>query len=263
MIAKLIRSIRKRLAFLFPHKTVVRNGITYRLDCREVIDNAIYLDTWESDTLAFIDEFVKPGQTVLEIGANIGAHTMLLARAVGPEGRVYSVEPTEYARAKLNNNIALNPELKDRITVLNYLVTHHSDEELRREIKASWRFAHYFRERDEEVVSSPSISIDDMVARYEIGDIDILKIDIDGYDYKALLGAITTLENSHPLVFVELCEWAQRSCGHSIAEIFSFLEQRGYCGANAVGMTPLSTDDALAIVGEAGSINGVFRVNAS
>jgi FkbM family methyltransferase len=59
---------------------------------------------------------VKPGNAVLDIGRNIGAHTLPLAHLVGPHGRVIAFEPTAYAIRKMRANIALNAglgELKD------------------------------------------------------------------------------------------------------------------------------------------------------
>lgn len=53
-------------------------------------------------------QIVKPGQTVLEIGANIGAHTVWLAQAVGPTGAVLAFEPQRVVFQTLCANLALN-----------------------------------------------------------------------------------------------------------------------------------------------------------
>src|SRR5688572_20988587 len=73
----------------------VRDGIRWQLDLREGIDFSIYLlGSFEPATVRAYRRIVKPGQTVLDIGANIGAHTLPLARLVGPGGRVIAFEPT-------------------------------------------------------------------------------------------------------------------------------------------------------------------------
>jgi FkbM family methyltransferase len=57
---------------------------------------------------ALIAEIVRPGDLVIDVGANIGIYTLLLARSVGPKGQVIAVEaePTNFAR--LQGNVALN-----------------------------------------------------------------------------------------------------------------------------------------------------------
>ena len=65
----------------------VRDGITFDLDLAQGIDFAIYLgNIYERQTRAALRKLVSPGWLVLDIGANIGAHTLPLARQVGPTG---------------------------------------------------------------------------------------------------------------------------------------------------------------------------------
>src|SRR5208283_4389599 len=74
--------------------TVSRGGLRWQLDLSEGIDFAIYLlGAFERSTVITLQKLVKPGDMVFDIGANIGAHTLGLARSVGPAGRVYAFEP--------------------------------------------------------------------------------------------------------------------------------------------------------------------------
>ena len=96
--------------------TMVRNrmvqstidGINYKLDLGEVIDLGVYLNRYEPDMTAAIERLCRSGFTVLDIGANIGAHVLRLSRIVGQSGKVYAFEPTIYAYTKLVYNISLN-----------------------------------------------------------------------------------------------------------------------------------------------------------
>src|SRR6202158_5363177 len=98
-------------------KIAIRDGVTYDLDLSQGIDFAIYLgNIYERQTKAALRRLVSPGSLVLDIGANIGAHTLHLAQLVGPNGRVTAFEPTDYAFRKLGRNLELNPELKSRVT---------------------------------------------------------------------------------------------------------------------------------------------------
>src|SRR5260221_2442029 len=90
---------------------VVRDGIAYDLDLSQGIDFAIYLGgMFERDTARALIRLVEPSSLVVDIGANIGAHTLRLAKLVGPHGQGLAFEPTEFAFAKLKQNLKLNSE---------------------------------------------------------------------------------------------------------------------------------------------------------
>src|SRR5687768_8794135 len=56
--------------------------------------NAPYANCpYEPEVQRTLRRFVRPGDTVVDVGANMGIHTMLLADAVGPNGRVHAIEP--------------------------------------------------------------------------------------------------------------------------------------------------------------------------
>lgn len=254
---KLIRSIRKRIAFIKPLKRAVVDGITYDLDCRETIDLHIYYGGWEASTIAVIRKYVQPGHVVLEVGGNVGAHTLTLAQEVGPNGYVHSIEPTDFARNKLMQNIRLNPEMADRITVHNYLITNEHDPEPRRQIQASWSASHSITQRPDENVVSPTISLDDLAEEAKILRCDFMKIDIDGYDLKAIQGAKHLLTRDSPTIFIELFDAALRENGATLEELVSTLNSFGYSGVD-VDTGQEINNSYLASLSPSASRNGIF-----
>src|SRR3984893_15716811 len=103
---------------------VVRGGINYELDLSQGIDFAIFLgNIYERQTRAALRKLVSPGSLVLDIGANIGAHTLPLAQLVGPNGRVMAFEPTDFAFRKLSRNLGLNPSLAARVEAYHCFLT--------------------------------------------------------------------------------------------------------------------------------------------
>ena len=100
-----------------------RGGIVWELDLKEGIDFAIYLQGgFEPAALREYRRVVKPGSVALDIGANIGSHTLPLARIVGPSGCVYSFEPTDYAFEKQQRNLSLNRDLSKRVKAIQALL---------------------------------------------------------------------------------------------------------------------------------------------
>ena len=89
---------------------VARGGVNWRLNLTEGIDFSIYLlGAFEPITVAACARLIKPGDTVLDIGANIGALALPMARMAGPSGKVYCFEPTDYAFKKLTANLGPEP----------------------------------------------------------------------------------------------------------------------------------------------------------
>lgn len=60
---------------------------------------------------AALAAYLKPGDTAIDIGANVGAYTLVMAGLVGPTGRVIAVEPQPSVLGRLKENLAFNPEL--------------------------------------------------------------------------------------------------------------------------------------------------------
>ena len=63
---------------------------------------------FEAAELAFVEVFLRPGMTALDIGAHNGLYSLLASRRVGPQGRVISFEPSPRERKALRLNLALN-----------------------------------------------------------------------------------------------------------------------------------------------------------
>ncbi len=244
-------------ARMFPHQICSRDGIKYDLDLSEVIDFSIFSGGWEPGTLGFLKENVKPGDVVIEVGANVGAHTLALADLVGPSGAVYAFEPTEYASRKLRRNIQLNPRLGDAIHVRNELVTNAQRDTPNRTIKSSWKTQPAQNVAPERLTCA-SVSIDEFASEERLARLNLLKIDVDGYDYKVLQGASASLEKFRPLVFVELCEYTLTAQGDSIRDIFQLLNRMGYKARYEHGGLIDGADEVLRVVGMNTSMNAVF-----
>src|SRR5215831_3472721 len=99
--------------------------ITARKDCRH--GTMIYLkrDQYIGRSLDLYGEFsefegeifsqwLRPGQSVIEVGSNIGAHTLHLAKLVGPQGTVYAFEPQRLLFQLLCANVTLNERFNVR-----------------------------------------------------------------------------------------------------------------------------------------------------
>ena len=143
---------------------------------------------------------LEPGDVVLDVGANIGTHTVPLAKAVeGSGGIVYAFEPQHLAFQFLCANLALN-------RILNVLFSQQAVGEICCDIKVPvlppWEtinFAGLKIEQDGTGEPVPQKTIDSMALKR----CDMIKVDVEGMESQVLKGASNTIANHKPLLFVE------------------------------------------------------------
>ena len=86
-----------------------RYGKMFVLDSDQVISKSlIEYGEWSQGEISLLERFIKPGMTVLDIGANIGSHTLAFSKAVGPNGRVLAFEPQPTIFGLLAVNVTKN-----------------------------------------------------------------------------------------------------------------------------------------------------------
>jgi len=248
-----------------PQARVHRRGIEWNLDLREGIDFAIWLmGAFEPATVAACARLVPPGGIVLDIGANIGAHTLPLARLIGPRGRVYAFEPTDWAQAKLAVNLALNPDLAARVTRTQTMLTDRTDA-VPAPLYASWPLAAapgvhpLHRGRKMEVTGATATTLDAFLDREGVSRVDFIKLDIDGFEIPALRGARETLRRFHPAMVMELSPHQLAEQGGSIEELVALLAAADYRLTELDGSGDLPLDGAKlrALIAHGASRNAV------
>jgi FkbM family methyltransferase len=227
-VAKLavFRPLRERLwkAFLFlvRKKTIIAqiDGMTFHLDLGEVIDASLLMGTFEPDVTRIIESFCQPGWTILDVGANIGAHTLRFGKVAGSSGKVYAFEPTEYAYRKLLRNIALDQ--LDSTEAFQVAVSNRNQTQQALNYRSSWR-------TDGRNVSGAGlvdvVRLDDWCAENGVQRIDCIKVDVDGDEWPVLKGAEQVLRRYRPLIIIEIGAWHFRRVEENP---LSLLRQLGY-----------------------------------
>ncbi len=176
-----------------------------RLDLQEEKD--YWLGTYETDLQTAIRELVLPGMVAYDVGANVGYISLLLARAVGPQGRVIAFEALPANVERLRLNLTLNPE-GERVYVVHAAVTDSSGE-VRFLVGPSGGMgkAEGSAGRQAEYASSitvPGLALDDFTASAAPPLPQVIKIDIEGGEVLALPGMRRLLADAQPLVLMEL-----------------------------------------------------------
>jgi FkbM family methyltransferase len=175
------------------------NAIAFATDIDQYLNFNLYEDSFRKKYWN-----VKPNDIVMDIGVDFGPYT-LTALSQGAE-HVYVVEPRTRAIEKLKQNLRLNPAFTENVTIIKGAASDISYNDITiRDSNASSkesRFSNRFNETDEEE-EVKTITIDDIVEKFSIKQLDWLKIDVEGMETKVLLGAENTLIHLKPKIILE------------------------------------------------------------
>lgn len=154
-------------------------------------------------------KYIKPGDTVIDIGGHIGTHTIPYAQAVGENGKVFVFEPQVLMHNLLTHNIKLN-SLTDRVHVYNKAVGHKncSTTLSRNDERGNpWRYDVSMgnfggRNLGSNGESIEMIALDSMCDQFSNG-VKYIKMDVEGAEPLVMYGARRLIEDYRPYVFFE------------------------------------------------------------
>lgn len=181
-----------------------------------------YLDAygeWSEEEAVICHELLQPGDTVIEAGANLGAHTLALGAAVGRGGRVHAFEPQKFINELLAWNVEANG--LDQITVHRAAVGSEPGELLVPDVDYSrlGNFGGISLGRSSGGSDSvPVVTIDSM----GLSQLRLLKADVEGMELEVLRGAVATIRRCRPILYLEN-DQKDRS-----AALFEFVYSMGY-----------------------------------
>ena len=163
---------------------------TMQLEPWDLIDSRLFFfGVWEPAVSKFMREAIRPGAVVADIGANIGYYTLLMSRAVGPEGHVYAAEPGPEIRARLENALARNAIAN--VTVIPYGI---SDRGERRSFEqASVNLgASKFGEVSEDGIELRRLA--DVIPPDHFARLSFIKLDVEGMEAPVMRDLVELLD---------------------------------------------------------------------
>ena len=181
---------------------------------------------FEPEILAALQRWTKPGNTVVDIGANIGYFTAHLARLVGSGGCVHAFEPDPANFALLTENMRANK--------LTWVQLHQAAVGAQTG-QATLHISEYnggmHRLYDSVCCTGPGLDVavqtlDQLLAGVRI---DLIKIDIEGYEPAALMGAQACLRANPELKIVsEYCPASMLEAGGQPSAMLNWLREQGF-----------------------------------
>ena len=220
-------------------------GHRMRLDLQS--QKAMVVGTYEPEVCRAIQEFAKPGQHAIDLGAHIGYFTLLLAKQVGRSGQVLAFEPNPHNFAALQENVRLNG---------------YDNVVLERKAVSGRDAVVSFRAPEGQTLSSmgslnavsgvpyqvESVTLESYWRSFGGAPLDFAKIDIEGSEDCALEASVTLLRRFQPILIIEIHATDDGSPSRSL----QILEGEGYRlfrlhGQNRIPATPAARGHVLAL----------------
>jgi FkbM family methyltransferase len=179
------------------------------------------LGMYEPRTTALIKRLVRPGMRCLDLGAQTGFYTCLMASLTGPDDRIYAFEPLRSSFEILERNIAEN-RFEDRVSAFPLAASSHAA------VIEGSRVCNMFvagLASGGERLQIETCRVDDVVTE----SIDLIKIDIEGHEPAAIEGMKGLLARCRPVILTEANEYWLRTCSNSSAgDYVKLLSSFGY-----------------------------------
>lgn len=188
---------------------------------------------WEPEITAWLQSTLHEGQVFVDIGANVGYYSLLASRLVGPGGHVVAVEAHPRMAELLRRNVIAN---RASVATWHRAAWSHS-EELTFHMRSQFRSnssvgsldAHSLVELGdtEEEVAVQGVAVDALLAG--LPHVDIIKIDIEGAETRALVGLSGTLaSNPGVTLLLEWCPGQMKMFDDEPDDMINFLVERGF-----------------------------------
>jgi FkbM family methyltransferase len=178
--------------------------------------------------MAVLRSHAPAGGTVLDVGGNIGVHTLEAAQAVGPGGRVVAIEPMPHHAQRIRDDAALNGFR--HVDVVQAAVGSAPGEVSIGLPAEGANEGMYCIGGQQDAVTVPMRTIDEIVQTQGLARVDVIKMDIEGAEFGALTGARQTLERFRPTILIEVNSPALEAMGSSSEEVMTLLGAMGYRG---------------------------------
>jgi FkbM family methyltransferase len=203
------------------------DGTLFHVRPGDVIEDEIARrGAFELEVQKALFPWLRPGDNVIDAGANIGSHACPMAIRVAPHGRILAIEPVGRLADRLEANCRLNGI--DNLVVSRFAVSsgagwrplvvpHAADNN---QGNASF---HRAPSPASDVVEVETTTIDALVAEIGLSDLRLIKTDLEGEDFAALVGARETLKRWRPMLAFEHHRGLWAAAGHTLESATDFL----------------------------------------
>lgn len=192
-----------------------------------VVSGALFFDVYERMEIALMRRLCKPGDTMIDVGANVGLYTAIAGLAVGPAGRVLAFEPEPESFSFLQKTVAAN---KLTNTLLSQLAASNENCQMQLFTSSANCGDHrmYSNSNADGCTVVRTVRLDDFLQVEKVTEVDVIKIDVQGFEGHVIYGMEQTIRRS-PRVCILMEFWPEglRLAGTDPAELLQRVENMG------------------------------------
>lgn len=173
--------------------------------------------------ISLLYKYIKPNDTVLDIGANIGFYSEIFSEIIGTKGAVHCFEPDKTNFKHLKNRIG---NYKN-VHLYNKAVS-EKDETIKIYTSKLLNVDHRTYKPDDydEEIDIEAVSLDLFLK--DVSNISFIKIDIQGFEMSAMKGMVQILKHNNLKILSEFWPYGLKKAGYDIVMYFNFLTQIGF-----------------------------------
>lgn len=202
-----------------------RNGIFYELDISDYLDHIIYFHL-KVESKKELFELIRQDDIIIDIGSNNGS-TLVEMGKLANKGRAIGFEPVPALFERAKTNIALN-NFKN-IGIENLAVS-DTQGVLFFELSSNNNSGSTYMSKNSigKMQEINAIRLDDYVENKEMTKLDLIKIDVEGFEHNVIKGALNSLMKFSPKLYIELSDENLRKNGSSPKKLINELLNLGY-----------------------------------
>ena len=208
----------------------MRSGLRMQIDPTEDpwVEKSLYeTGAYEAGTVAVLQRFLNVGDTFFDIGANIGVLSLEASRFVGPKGSVHAFEPATDTFNMLTKNIELNTceniiaqnvALGASCATVTLYKPNRSQASLIQHDKS------YKKDQTVHV-----LTVDQYVTDHNISHVNMMKIDVEGWELEVMHGAAKLLQSKVPPILIVECVRNRQQHDGDVLDLYAhLLDLRSY-----------------------------------
>lgn len=180
--------------------------------------------TYERGTIQLLHDFLQPGDTFLDVGANIGLMSCIASKIVGSSGLVYAVEANTKTLDILSHNLTLNK--CENTQILPIAVSNEKGEAT---LYENWSVnrggSSLLSQGDQEGIKVPMERLDDLFS--EDTPLKLVKMDVEGVEPAVLEGGQNWFRKQQPVFIIEVSTEREFEAGATAKDVLKMLETIG------------------------------------
>jgi FkbM family methyltransferase len=227
----------------------IDHGAKMELHPDDEVDRRIYFNVMDEEIKYAIGKYVRANATALDVGANIGYFSLILAHAVGQHGKVHAFEPHPALYPRLQQHVIRNGfantvevhscAVADFAGTVQFRLRADGGSSLGPRAGLDWN-----------PIETPVDSLDAMIQHGELTPPGFMKIDVEGAEMQVLRGAEQLIREFRPVIVSEVGPLQQEFFGYSIVDLWDWAAARGYSMGllnTLSGCRPLTRNSAAAV----------------